>query len=93
MSFFFTYMSGSSRRRSLAPPGTRLPPGGVPPADNTGNESAAQQIVREWELHVEVNKQYYSPCYLWTLAARKAAAYTDRERAITSTSARACTAT
>ena len=65
--------AGSSSRRSLAPPTTRLPAGGFPPARNAANETPAEQIVKEWELHVEVNEQFYSPAHLWSLAARQAA--------------------
>ena len=67
---------GGSRKRSLAPHMTKLPASGFPAAINTEVESAAQQVLREWELHVEVNEQFYSPAHLWTLAARQAGRYT-----------------
>ena len=61
------------RRRSLAPLETKLPASGFPAANNIGAESAAQQIVREWELHVDIDGSFYSPAYKWTMAARKRA--------------------
>ena len=69
------------RRPSRAPPTSTLPSAGLPSAENkAGAESAADQVVREWELHVEIQtpegaKAYYSPCYKWTSEARKAAKF------------------
>ena len=73
--------AGSSSRRSMAPPTTRLPAGGFPPAKNA-SETPAEQIVREWELHVEVDDQFYSPAYKWTMGARKAAGLTDYDMSV-----------
>ena len=57
--------AGSSREhRSKAPPGVVVPPA-LPAVDGV-RETAAQQLVREWELHVELEDKYYSPCYLWS---------------------------
>lgn len=61
--------------KSMAPPGVVLPTSGVPPAENKEAESAAQQIVREWELHCEVDSSYFSPCHQWSKAERGKAGF------------------
>ena len=53
----------SSGRRSLAPASTRLPTKSLP-GDRSPSESAAQQLVREFELHVEFEGRYFSPAYM-----------------------------
>ena len=73
---------GGSRKRSLAPHMTKLPASGFPAANNTEVESAAQQVLREWELHVEVDDHFYSPAYKWTMGARKAAGLTDYDMSV-----------
>ena len=66
----------SSGRRSLAPASTRLPTKSLP-GDRSPSESAAQQLVREFELHVKVGSTYYSPAYKWDKHARQAFASTS----------------
>ena len=67
--------SGDAAPKSMAPPGVLLPPTGVPSAENKESESAAQQIVRERELHVEIDGTYFSPCYLWSKSERSKAGF------------------
>ena len=62
--------AGSSREhRSKAPPGVVVAPA-LPDVSGL-HETAAQQLVREWELHVELEDKYYSPCYLWSQHLRE----------------------
>lgn len=69
-------MPGAKRARSLAPIDLTLPTNGLPNADNKlGGESAADQIVREWELYVQIGEQISSPCRQWTLLARNDAKF------------------
>ena len=70
--------SGSAGRRGKAPKERKLPPGGLPSALGGDEETAAAQVVREWEVHVEVDGEYFSPCYLWSVEARKAANYSAK---------------
>lgn len=66
--------AGASRRRkSYAPPGIVIPPTGLGSTDRCGEETVAEQIVREFELHVKVGSTYYSPAYKWDKHARQAA--------------------
>ena len=60
---------------SRAPLHVKLPPAG-PPRTLNGVESAAHQIVREWELHVIVDDEYFSPMYLWDDSRMRAMKYT-----------------
>ena len=76
----------SSARRSLAPASTRLPTKGLPGDRSPPDESAAQQLVREFELHVEFEGRFFSPVYMWTLGLRKNAGRTFMSNIMTSMS-------
>jgi hypothetical protein len=57
--------AGPSAPQSMAPPGVHIPETGLPSAENKPGERAAAQVMREWELHVEVDGSFFSPCYMW----------------------------
>ena len=59
----------SAARRSLAPANLRVDKK-LPECNNTSKESAAAQIIREWELHTKVGDEYFSPLYLFVVDGR-----------------------
>ena len=66
--------AGASGRRSLAPPGTIIPPTGLIETMTCDDETAAEMVVREFELHVQTaDGRYYSPAYMWSKSLREAA--------------------